>query len=177
MKGIEYLIKAINDKDVGWHVVIVGEVNADTGAEDWYVTKALRRVEKQFPERIRWLGFKRDQDLKDLYELADAVIMPSTHEPFGIVALESMAMGTPLIATDKDGLGEIVRSGGEVFAEIIQDRSSEAINDALVKLRSAEEKATLREKGLRRAGDFDWTEIAEKTVGVYHKAVNSCTRR
>jgi len=174
MKGIEYLLKAINDRDVDWQIVIAGEVNADTGAEDWYVTKALRRAERQFPERVRWIGFQRDQDLKDMYELADAVIMPSTHEPFGIVALEAMAMGTPLIATDKDGLGEIVRSNDETFAEIIPARSSDAVNAALVKLRPEKARADLRARGLRRARDFGWTEIAERTVGVYHKAVNSC---
>lgn len=182
MKGIEYLLEAVAAKDTGYQVVIAGEVNADTGAEDWNVTKRLRHLTARYPERLRWVGFQRDQALKDLYAAADCVLMPSTHEPFGIVALEAMAMGVPLIATGVDGLGEIVtEASGDAsvrsFALIIKSRDPEAIILALRDMGSPIFRRSLREQGLARVRQFNWDAIAEQTLGVYRLAMegyNAC---
>lgn len=173
MKGIEYLLEAVNQQDTGYQILIAGEVNADVGKEEWSVTKKLRALTARYPDRLRWIGFQEDQALKDLYVAADCVIMPSTHEPFGIVALEAMAMGTPLISTDVDGLGEIVRDADGRYALIIPSRSAEAINKALRELNvvGKQGKQLLISAGLKRARHFNWDAIAEQTVGVYRIAM------
>jgi len=182
MKGVRPLLQAIEDiayglvPDPGYCFVLCGEVNADTDeqADSWEVTKQLKHLETFAPSLLRWVKFQHGQDLLDLYECAAVGMMPSVHEPFGIVALEHMAMGTPLIATEVDGLAEIVADGEgdeNEYALIIPPGSPGAIVAALEQLKKKEHRETLREQGLRRVRDFDWFEIAEQTVGVYNWAV------
>lgn len=175
MKGIQYVLDVVEGGDIGWQIVVAGEVNAnsETDKEQWYITRRLREVEQIHPERLRWLGFRHGQALKDLYAAADVVLMPSVHEPFGIVALEAMAMGVPLISTEVDGLGEIVSPpGGEEFAMIIPPRSPRAIVAALHDLQDEAKRMQLRDLGLRRAKDYSWDVAAEKTVEVYRTAMS-----
>jgi len=173
MKGINELLDAVEKQDTGYCTVLCGEVNANNDAqkENWCVTKRIRGIEATMPDRLRWIGFHSGQFLKDIYSMADVCIMPSVHEPFGIVALEAMAMGIPLISTEVDGLGEIVVDpSGNEYSLIIEPGSSDAILKALELLRDNKtDKQTLSGLGLQRARQFDWTEIADQTVNVYSK--------
>lgn len=123
MKGIRVLLDAIEADESGRYCyVVAGSVNADTPeqGEHWDVTQRLRQIEREHPSRLRWVDFVHGQDLLDLYACASVGLMPSLHEPFGIAALEHMAMGVPLVATEVDGLGEIVCDGlGGEYAMII----------------------------------------------------------
>jgi len=174
MKGVVPLIEAIESADSGWQVVMAGDVAANTenDVERWEVTRRIRALEQAHPERLRWVKFKHGQALRDLYALADVVLMPSIHEPFGLVALEAMAMGTPLIATDVDGLGEIVcDASGREYAMVVRPRSPGSILAALRDLRSPELRAELVDLGMRRVRDFTWDASAARTVDVYRRAV------
>lgn len=176
MKGIVEVLDAVEAEDTGHTVVLAGEVNANNEEqkEGWDVTQRIRRLEKELPERFRWVGFQHGQDLKDLYAAAQVGLMPSTHEPFGIVALEAMAMGLPLITTDVDGLGEIVTDseGGE-YALIIQPKSGQQIVEGLKLLGGSEElRMELSELGRKRAHDFDWHVAVDQTVGVYRRVID-----
>ena len=173
MKGIEPLLSALETSDVGWQVVIAGEVNANSEdeKESWQVTQRILALEAAHPERLRWIGFQHGQDLHDLYTAADAVIMPSIHEPFGIVALEAMASGCPLLATAVDGLGEIVRNDSEDFALIIPPNDPRSIVTGLAELRDSQFRATLAAQGLKRIEAFSWEVVADQTVDVYRQAL------
>ena len=172
MKGIIPLLDAIEAKDNGYKYVLCGAVNANTpeDAEQWEVTQRIRKLCEEIPQRLIWLDFRHGQELKDLYAAADVVVMPSIHEPFGIVALEAMAMGTPLIATEVNGLGEIVcDNDGNEYAMIIEPNSPEHILAALEELKNEESRSELRSLGLERAGAFDWHVAATETVNIYRK--------
>lgn len=175
MKGIRDVLTAVESHDSGYCVVLAGEVNAnsDEAKEQWEVTRWIRRLEAEMPERLRWVGFQDGQYLRDFYSLADVVLMPSNHEPFGLVALEAMAMGTPLISTEVGGLGEIVKDGRKEYAMIIPPHSPEAIVKALEVLKDEKVRAELRELGLSRACDFTWDEAARMTVDVYRQAIEN----
>jgi len=80
-------------------------------------------------------------------------------------------MGCPLIATEVDGLGEIVCDGEDEYAMIIPAESPEAILAALKVLRRSTVRAELRALGLRRVRDFTWDVAADKTLEVYERAV------
>lgn len=179
MKGITHILDALERQDTGWQVVLAGEVNANTEEEKegWHVTRRIRALEASHPERLKWVGFSHGRPLKDLYAAASVCLMPSTHEPFGIVALEAMAMGLPLIATEVDGLGEIVCNSGREFALVIPSHSSEAIIAALRMVEAPEVRAELRELGLERAAQFTWETAAEQTLTVYHEAVRNHASR
>lgn len=177
MKGIQYILDVVESKDTGWQIAAVGEVNANNEAEreNWELTKRLRAAERDFPERFRWLGFRHGEKLRDLYAAADVALMPSTHEPFGIVALEAMAMGVPLISTEVDGLGEIVVDGcGDEYAMIIPTRSPDGIIAALNDLKDEHIRSELRLLGLQRVRAYSWTVASDATVDVYrHTLENS----
>jgi len=178
MKGVEPLLDALESKDTGYCVVMAGAVNAitDDDAEAWSVTQRIRSLQKEHPERLRWLDYQKGQDLIDLYAAADIGLMPSVHEPFGIVALEFMAMGVPLISTEVDGLGEIVVSGpseAQEHAVIIPPNSPRDILVGMDMLRGKENRDVLRDRGIARVEDFTWEEAAAKTVDVYRKAIGA----
>lgn len=173
MKGISYVLDVVEAEDTGWQIVVAGEVNANSRIEreGWEITRRLRRAERETPERLRWVGFREGQQLKDLYAAADVVLMPSIHEPFGIVALEAMAMGTPLISTEVDGLKEVVTDESNEYAMIIPPRSPKAIIAALDDLIDESKRIELQELGFCRAKHFSWKTAAEKTLSVYRRVL------
>jgi len=174
MKGIRELLEAIAGwDDSPYHFVLVGEVNANSPdeAEAWDVTKRIRELEAG--GRLQWLGFQDDATLRGLYSAAEIGIMPSIHEPFGIVALEMMAAGLPLISTEVMGLGEIVTDeDGYEYALIIEPGSPRQIREAAQYLReNPTARHDLRTLGLERIDDFDWDSIAEKTLDLYCRTI------
>lgn len=183
MKGLIPLLEVLEQEDLGYCVVMAGAVNATTReeADNWVVTKRIKALQLEHPERLRWLDYQAGQDLKDLYACAQVGLMPSTHEPFGIVALEHMAMGVPLISTEVDGLAEVVTDGqrgdDHEFAMIIPPRDPKALSEALRLLKDETKRTFLREQGLKRVQAFSWDVAAQQTVDVYRNAIrrqNKC---
>jgi|GEM_PF-841593 glycosyltransferase involved in cell wall biosynthesis len=98
------------------------------------------------PDNMRWLGFIKQ--VQDYYCIADVTILASTYEPFGITIVESLESGTPVIVSSDVGAAELMgKNDGIILASV----TSEAIIDALEKLKSKEykpEKNFLARKGL-----------------------------
>jgi glycosyltransferase involved in cell wall biosynthesis len=177
MKGVRELLDAVeNWDDCPYTLVLSGEVNANTAAdrERWDVTRRIRALEEAHPERLRWVGFQGDELLRGLYSLAEIGVMPSIHEPFGIVALEFMAAGVPLICTEIDGLGEIATDDDRQEYALIVDPNPEQIRRAMDHLRKhPEARRELSCQGRVRAGHFTWQEAAAQTVGLYKKLIEN----
>jgi glycogen(starch) synthase len=175
MKGIRPLLDAVRLWDSGYQVVLAGEVNAESEEqkEQWEVTHTLRATEAKHPDRLRWVGFQDDAGRRGLYSAAEVGVMPSTHEPFGIVALEFMAAGVPLISTEVGGLGEVVTDGrGGEYSLIVEPNNSGQIHEALTLLRAdAGARERLSALGRKRAAEFDWHTAADATVAVYEEII------
>lgn len=174
MKGIREILEAVEAEDNGYCIVLCGDVNADTDEikESWDVTVKIRELEARYPNRLRWVGFHNDETLRKFYSIANVGLMPSVHEPFGIVALEFMAMGVPLICSERDGLREIVIDGdGEEYALIIEPTAKQ-INQALKQISPWSTGSDLAIQGFRRAKQFDWHTVAKQTVEVYRRVVH-----
>jgi glycosyltransferase involved in cell wall biosynthesis len=102
------------------------------------------------------LGHVDDAQLPGLYAQAQAFVLPSLHEGFGLTAIEAMASGTPVVATRAGALPDT--TGG---AARLVDPDPEAIREALVALlRDDPERRRLRDAGIERARQFTW----ERTV-------------
>lgn len=176
MKGISYLLQAVTDEDTGYQIVLAGDVNADIGEEDWYVTQWIRALEAKYPNRLAWVGFQHDQELKDLYAAAECAIVPSITDPYNIVLDELWGSGVPAIATDVDGMGERVRDEeGEEYALIIPPRDSKAIRKALHEMKDEKVRDHWRAQGLKRVQDprFNWDQIAEQVTEVYRQTIRA----
>jgi D-inositol-3-phosphate glycosyltransferase len=127
--------------------------------------KALR-AELGLSDLVTLLG-ARDQDLlPDYYSAAEAVIMPSHYESFGMVALEAMACGTPVIASEVGGLAFLVRDGETGFH--VPDRDPEALADRICSLLTDPLLRTgLGQRAADYARGYAWPVIAERIVALY----------
>lgn len=110
------------------------------------------------------------KELVDLYHAADVFILPSRHEPFGIVALEAWAAGVPLIASRAGGLGRLVRDGVDALAFDSDDL--EGLCGAWKRLRSV---PGLRERLVAEGGcsarRFGWDRVAATLRDFYLRLI------
>lgn len=132
----------------------------------------LRRMvdELGLADHVRFTGFLEDHELRLHYAAADVAVAPSIYEPFGLVAVEAMACGTPVVVGDTGGLREIVSDGHGLS---FPPQDADELADRLVAvLDDAELAADLVAKGRRRiAQRYDWQTVALRTTRVYEQAI------
>ncbi|HZQ33822.1 MAG TPA: glycosyltransferase family 4 protein [Mycobacterium sp.] len=165
-KGIHDLIAAmprIRRTHPGTTLTVAGE-----GTQlHWLVEEARRdRVLKA----TRFVGhLDHDELVKALHD-ADAVVLPSHYEPFGIVALEAAAAGAPLVTSNVGGLGEAVIDGetGMSFAPRDIAGLATAVRAVLNDPDSAQRRAIAAHD--RLTSDFAWETVADETAQVYLSA-------
>ena len=115
---------------------------------------------------VRFVGAKEQAELPRYYAAATAVIMPSDYESFGMVALEAMSSGTPVIASQVGGLQFLVRDQETGFH--IPAREPISLADCIVQLLSDPDKAALMGSSAANAAKaYAWSEIAEKLLTVF----------
>ena len=103
------------------------------------------------------LGYVDDQHLPALYSGAIALIFPSVYEGFGLPALEAMACGTPVLASNATSLPEVVGDAGLLFDPYDIDDMSSSIERIIT---DSDLRETLQLKGLERAKQFTWERTA-----------------
>ncbi|HQX01450.1 MAG TPA: glycosyltransferase [Anaerolineales bacterium] len=173
LKGLDTLIQAMSCLDLQEihrpvHLAIIGG-EPDVIPED--MTEEMTRLQKLCDDlcmggMVVFLG-KRGQDtLPYYYSAAEVVVMPSLYESFGMVALEAMACGTPVIASEVGGLGYLVQN--DVTGYTIPDSDPAELCEKLASLLGD---ANLRESMGQRAAeyalDYAWEKIAARIVEVY----------
>lgn len=175
LKGIDILLEAIammvhNGVKVCLSV-IGGDPSLDPIVEDNEMARlqALRE-EYGLGDMVAFLG-KRGQDtLPYYYSAADAVVVPSHYESFGMVALEAMACGTPVVASQVGGLAFLVKDGETGYTVPVED--PQALADTLTML--VDDYDLRQEMGARAAEfakNYSWEMIAEQIIGVYKSTI------
>jgi D-inositol-3-phosphate glycosyltransferase len=110
---------------------------------------------------VRFVGAQPHADLPALYAAADLFVMPSHYESFGMAALEALACGTPVVASDVGGLRILIehgRSGG-----LVPPTDAAALAAQLdTLLHDEEQRAALRGGSLERAAAYGWAQIAAR---------------
>ncbi|HSV72903.1 MAG TPA: glycosyltransferase family 4 protein [Chthonomonadales bacterium] len=116
---------------------------------------------------VYFTGFIPDDALLRLYKVVDVACYPSLYEPFGIVALEAMAAGVPVVVSDAGGLREIVEH--DVTGTVSWLNNSDSLAWAIVRVLRRPElaNAMARDASLRVREVFNWDRIAARTRGVY----------
>lgn len=120
-------------------------------------------------EKVLFTGFMANRALHMLYRCADVAVFPSLYEPFGIVALEAMAAGAAVVASDAGGLREVVLH--DETGTLCFSNNPGSLAWAILKvLRDPARAKKLEDNAkIRLREDFDWGHIAEKTLAVYNQ--------
>jgi D-inositol-3-phosphate glycosyltransferase len=151
-------------------VAIIGGDPNTTENEEMERLKAIR-AELGITDLVTFLGAHDQDKLHHYYSAAEMVIMPSHYESFGMVALEAMACGTPVIASEVGGLAYLVRDGVTGFH--VPDRDPVALASAIARL--AQDSA-LRERLGRQAHQYaqqySWECIADRIQALYSQAMS-----
>jgi len=162
-KGVHDAIAAlprIRRAHPGTTLTIAGEGTQ----QSWLVEQARKhRVLKA----TRFVGRLDHDELLAALHRADAAVLPSHYEPFGLVALEAAAAGTPLVTTNIGGLGEAVINGETGMSCPPRDvtRLAKAVGAVLDDPAAAARRARAARE--RLTSDFDWRTVADETAQVY----------
>jgi len=114
-----------------------------------------------------FLGYVTDQELRYFYNKAEAFIFPSFYEGFGFPIVEAFCCGTPVVTSNVSSCPEVAKDA----ALTVDPGNPEEIAQAIVSIiQNPELRRTLREKGFKRAGDFNIRKTAKKTLDVYTQA-------
>ena len=129
--------------------------------------EAAALLPAELRDRVEFLGMISDEDKARLLRSVDLYVAPNTGgESFGIILVEAMSAGAPVLASDLDAFVQVLDGGGagEVFANEDADALAEA---ALRLLASPERRAELRERGMRHVRRFDWSTVGADILAVY----------
>lgn len=164
-KGINVLVEAFRSlnqlsSEVTLRIVGTGPLESD-----------LRKLTAK-DSLIKILGRKTGEDLLEEYHRADIVVIPSTYEAFGLIALEAMAAGKPVVASATGGLKEIIVDGKTGM--LVTPGEPSELATALERLIADPElRHTLGIEALDEANNWSWERTAHLTNIVYEKVMGS----
>jgi starch synthase len=165
-KGIFPLLEAARTLPAGVQLVLCAS-SPDT-------PELLARLEAAVAGRpeIRWINAMLPvPEVVQLYSHAAVFVCPSIYEPFGLINLEAMACGTPVVASRVGGIPEVVVDGET--GRLVEPGNAGALADALRQaLADPAGARRMGEAGRRRVeAHFSWDRIADRTLAIYQEAV------
>ena len=165
LKGVELLVHTAAQLDTcePVRVLVVGDDNGQDRELD-----RLRDLAEtlQVEDSFQFVGRVAQEELPVYYSAADVCVVPSFYESFGLAALESMACGTPVVASRVGGLSTVIQHGSTGYLK--SWRCPEAFANSLEMLISS--KSLQSSMGLaarRRAEDLSWDKVAGQIADVY----------
>lgn len=168
-KGHRYLIDSIPSviRRFDAHYLMVGRESA--------ILPSLREYSKRLnvDKNITFLTSLSDDDLSAAYTESDIFVLPSLYESFGMVLLEAMAAGKPVVATNVGGIAEIVEDGKTGI--VVPPADPESLSIAVQSLlRSGELRSKLGEEAQRNVlENYRWSTVADRTEAVYEDALKA----
>jgi D-inositol-3-phosphate glycosyltransferase len=179
LKGIDSLLQAIaflrtqDPKLVAdlCLAVIGGEPNDDGATESEEMARLMEmRRDLKIEDMVTFLGRRAQDTLPYYYSAAEIVVVPSHYESFGLVALEAMACGTPVVASETGGLVFLVRDGETGFhvptgdPEALADRLRQLLEDEVLRQRLGQQAAEYAKR-------YAWPLIADQIIDLYHGTI------
>lgn len=118
---------------------------------------------------VRWLGYVDEADKPALYRLASVFAFPTLYEGFGLMALEAMACGTPVVTTNAASIPEL--AGPAAFQ--LDPGDTKHIAAPIIRLCTEEESVDeLVARGFAQVEKFSWSKTAEQTLQAYREAIS-----
>jgi len=161
LKGIDILIQAIaelTNEFPGIKLHLIGN-----GNDQFYMRLAK---EKGVENNVIFHGWLKHSLTPDYYKSSDICIFPSRHEGFGIVVLEAMASGIPVIASDIPSFREIISNG--INGLLFKSEDANALAMQLTTLyKDSYLKGVLTQNALEKVTSYSWEKVAEKYISMY----------
>jgi len=167
-KGVHTLVDAmpaLRRRFPGTRLVVVGKGGQQEALAEQVARKRLRGC-------VTFAGWLAEDELAAVGAAADVTVVPSVYEPFGMVALEAAALGTPLVVARTGGLAEFVEHGetGLLFPALDPAALADAVTEVLTDDVLAQRIVRTARAALAR--DYAWPFLAERTVLTYARAVD-----
>lgn len=160
MSGVLRVLHGLRTRGLDARVVRVG---ARLGGEERILAERLGLLDS-----VVELGAISDPELPALYNAVDLLLFPSLYEGFGWPPLEAMASGTPVVSSRAGSLDEIV---GDAALTADPEDVEALVWHAAAVLTDTKLRATLVERGLARAAEFDWDRAAGQIMNVYRDVI------
>ena len=166
-KGLKYLLRAlplVQQQFPGARLVVVGRGDPE---------KFAGLMERYDVRGVDFVGQATAEELPRYYASCEVFCAPSTSgESFGIVLLEAMAAGTPVVAGDIPGYRSVIRPG--IDGLLAPPKNAQALALTLVRMMADTGlRSSLVASGRQTAQQYDWTEIARRVLQVYERAQGS----
>ena len=166
-KGVQHLISAMPKIINGYNdtKLIIG------GKGGMYDELKEQARNLGIENKVYFTGYLTSKEVKKMYKCADIAVFPSTYEPFGIVALESMLAGVPTVVSDIGGLNEIVDHGVDGMKSYAGNSNS--IADSVLTLLYNHQLCNNITKNAKTKvkQEFNWNKISKETYFTYEKAI------
>jgi D-inositol-3-phosphate glycosyltransferase len=174
LKGIDNLLKAMSymERKEGIKLIVIGgDEHSQTEVER---LKDLSRSLK-IQELVIFLGLVKQEILPFFYSAANLCVVPSYYESFGLVVLESLACGTPVVATKVGGAESVIRHGETGY--VVRNNDSCHLADKIALLLSTPNGAT--DVGTVRASvvNYGWSNITEAILAEYRSLLRDFSAR
>jgi len=159
-KNLEFLVSAFSliAEDTPHHLILAGA----PGSSSEELHKQVVRL--GINDRVIFTGYIDDKERAALYQHSELFVYPSKYEGFGLVLLEAMSFGIPVITTNVSSLPEVVEDAGSI---VELDSAEELANSIKQILNDTELKQSYINKGLKRSKQFKWEESARNTLKSY----------
>ena len=175
LKGIDTLLRAISHMQheeeqtcCSYYLVIIGgDPDASEQSLDSEVTRLkILAHDLDIKDMVFFLGKRSQDSLPYYYSAADVVVVPSHYESFGMVALEAMACGTPVVATQVGGLAFLVQDGTTGY--MIPDGEPQLLGKRVADIIcNPELRDRLGSQGAQLAQSYSWDLITQRIMDVY----------
>ncbi|MFN2118518.1 MAG: glycosyltransferase [Candidatus Promineifilaceae bacterium] len=175
LKGVDTLLQAMALIQERYPSAVKKVTVTIIGGDPWahdpdLEMKRLQAMREQLGIRdiVTFIGARDQNELPYYYAAAEIVVMPSHYESFGMVALEAMASGTPVIASEVGGLAFLVQDGENGFH--VPSRDPETLAERIYELLVNDScRERLGRNAREHARKYAWSNIAEKMLEVYDK--------
>lgn len=181
--------------DGKWNILFVGRLERRKGLR--YLLGAYKKVKKELPnsrlivvgagkrrkyeklvtkanlEDVVFTGYVPNEDLPIYYHTADLFCAPATgEESFGIVLLEAMAVGKPVIASDIAGYASVLTNNAEGF--LVPPKNANKLAEALLMMMTDKKlRQQMAGRGRMKAQEYDWSHIAQRVLDFYIETLNN----
>ncbi len=165
-KGIDLLIKAARK------ITDVFPQVAFAFAGDGKLMPDMKKLKAELNlDNVHFLGHQTQIDVASLYNAADVSVVPSRIEPFGLVAIEALACGTPVVATRAGGLPDFVN---DKVGQLVEMNNPEALADAIIEELRNNTKQTKGKYAVSYAREnYSWNKTLHRVIEIYKGAIET----